>query len=370
MGEPVPVKEELERALASMRAGFLSGSSQITAGVASLEEHLAGARPDERERVGAAVAQIVGTQERLIAHIERMPAAPWDRFKSMVGILKAQQAILDDLSDLLKEHVLPRQLEGLSAAAASAAAPPSVVQQPAPPLPQPPPRRRRVEVDTGPPERTRRGTGLKGLAAMVVAALVLSLIPRESKVQETVTRLFSFVSGGGEPAPADASSAKADAKAPRVPVPAPRVPHEPEEPEVADGSSPDEKSAGGKRDAAAARERPAKVASQSSDKRGAAPQGTAKPPPAGRRQEQFVPILFTHKDQETVLKRMGDLQERYPKLLTDRKGEIVPVNMGKKGVWHRLAFLPAVSRPEAGRFCERLMAEGYDRCWVYNYEAD
>src|SRR5262249_36099337 len=103
MGGPVPVKDELDRALTSMRAGFLWGSSPIAAGVVSLEEYLAAAPANERNRVGAAVAQIVSTQERLIVQIERLPATPWDRFKRMVGILKAQQAILDDLSALVKE---------------------------------------------------------------------------------------------------------------------------------------------------------------------------------------------------------------------------------------------------------------------------
>jgi hypothetical protein len=370
MGEQVPVKDELERALASMRAGFLSGSSQIATGIASLEEHLAEAPREEREKARAAMAQVVATQERLIAHIERLPGQPWDRFKSMVGILKAQQAILDDLGDLVKEHVLPRQLQGLSVAAASAAAP-APVPAPAPP----PPRRRAADAGSGPPERVRKGTGLKGLAAMVVAALVLSLIPRESKLQEAAAKLFALVGGGGESAPADASNAKTAAVEPRkAPGPAPRVPQEPEEgaaanqPPAAPPAPSDEKRASGKpaTDATAAADRPAKVAlAQPGGKRGAAP---AEKPAVKASPEQFVPVLFTHRDQETVLRTMSDLQQQHPKLLMDRKGEIQPVNLGKKGIWHRLVLLPAGPRPEATKLCDQLMAEGYDRCWVWAYE--
>jgi hypothetical protein len=356
MGEQVPVKDELERALASMRAGFLSGSSQIATGVASLEEHLAEAPLDERERVGAAVAQIVATQERLIVQIERLPAPPWDRFKGMVGILKAQQAILDDLGVLVKEHVLPRQLQGLSVAAASAAEPPPVQAPPAPP----PPRRRLAEDDTGPPDRERRGSSLKGLAAMVVAALILSLVPRETKLEDMAAKLAALVGAGGETAPVGVASAKTDEEPPKSRPPAPRVPQDPEETAAADKpapSPPPEKRQGAPKgpDVAAAADRPGPAALTQPDK------------PAAAAPEQFVPVVFTHREHATVLKTLTDLQQQYPKLLMDRKSEIQPVDLGKKGVWHRLLFLPAASRPEATKLCDQLMAEGYDRCWVKAY---
>jgi hypothetical protein len=378
MGEPEPVRDELERALASMRAGFLSGSSQIAAGVSSLEEHLAGAAQHERERVGAAVAQIVSTQERLIAQIERLPPSSWDRFKSMVGILKAQQAILDDLGALVKEHVLPRQLQGLSVAAASAAqaaAPPppepELIPLPAPP----PPRRRRVIADDPEPERVRRGSGFKGLAAMIVAAVVLSLIPRETKLHDMAAKLVAFIGIGGQSTPS--GTPEADADPPKSPPADPRVARVPREDESSEtpGAAPppaEEKATSRPKVAdadAAGKERVA--LRQPGNKRGAAPKTDgARPPAAGPKQEQFVPVLFTHRDQSTVKQTMNELQQQYPKLLMDRKGEILSVNMGKKGVWHRLAFLPAASRQEATKLCDQLMAEGYDRCWVKVYETD
>jgi hypothetical protein len=349
VGETVPVKDELERALASMRAGFLSGSSQIAAGVASLEEQLAEAPPDESEKVGAAVAQIVATQERLIVQIERLPAPSWERFKRMVGILKAQQAILDELGLLVQEHVLPRQLQGLSEAAATAAAPPPV-HAPTPP------RRRSTDDDAQPPERERGGSSLKGLAAMIVAALMLSLIPRETKLEDIAAKLAALVGAGGEAAPKGVASAGTGAEPPKTSSPAARVPPDPDETAAADKAAaappgPSEEKRAGAADRAG---------------RVAAVQPGAKPP-AGPPPEQFVPVVFTHKDHETVEKTLADLQQQFPKVLMDRKGEIQPVDLGKKGIWHRLVFLPAGPRPEATKLCDRLMAEGYDRCWVKTY---
>jgi hypothetical protein len=110
-------------------------------------------------------------------------------------------------------------------------------------------------------------------------------------------------------------------------------------------------------------DRPGRVAAvQPGDKRSAAP-----PAAEAAKPERFVPVVFTHKDHATVLRTLTDLQHQYPKLLLDRKSEIQPVDLGKKGIWHRLVFLPAGARPEATKLCDQLMAEGYDRCWVKVY---
>lgn len=358
MGETVPVKDELERALASMRAGFLSGSSQIATGVGSLEENLAEAPPGEREKVGAAVAQIVATQERLVAQIERLPAPSWERFKRMVGILKAQQAILDELGLLVKEHVLPRQLQGLSETAAAVAAPPPVH------APTPPPRRRSTD-DDAEPEPERRGSGFKGLAAMIVAALILSLIPRETKLEDMAAKLAALVGAGGEAAPKGVASAGTGAEPPKTP---PRVPRDPDDTDGAGKTAVSPPASTGEKRAGAGDRAGRGAAVQPGDKRSAGPPAadTAKPP-ADAPPEQFVPVVFTHKDHATVLKTLADLQQQYPELLTDRKGEVQPVDLGRKGVWHRLVFLPAGPRPEATKLCDQLMAEGYDRCWVKAY---
>jgi len=286
----VPVEDEVERALASMRTGFLSGSTQIAAGVASLEEYLAEAPPDQRERVGATVAQIVATQERLIAQIGRLPRRSWDRFKAMVSIVKAQQVILDELGLLVKEYVLPRQLQELSDTPPVSAAPKSAPRRP-------------PSHDDDAPTRKRTGSGYTGLAAMIVAALVLALIPRDINLQAVVAKLVEMFGGGGQSAPPGAPDATAGAELPPAAVP----------------------------------------------------------------DEQFVPVVFTHKDQATVTRALADLKRQYPKLMIGREGEVRPVDLGKKGIWHRLVLLPASPRPQATRLCDQLMMEGYDRCWVTAY---
>ena len=82
---------------------------------------------------------------------------------------------------------------------------------------------------------------------------------------------------------------------------------------------------------------------------------------------ETIPAIASNPSVQSVKATLADLQQQYPKLLMDRKGEIQPVDLGKKGVWHRLVFLPAGPRPEATKLCDQLMAEGYDRCWVKAY---
>jgi hypothetical protein len=97
----------------------------------------------------------------------------------------------------------------------------------------------------------------------------------------------------------------------------------------------------------------------------AAAERPAPPPAAG--EERFVPVVFTHKDYDTVLQALSDLKQRFPNLLIGRRGEVQPVDLGRKGTWHRLVLLPAGTRPEATRLCDQMMAQGYDRCWVKAY---
>ena len=93
----------------------------------------------------------------------------------------------------------------------------------------------------------------------------------------------------------------------------------------------------------------------------------APPPPAGSGSDGFVPVVFTHRDGGVARRAFADLQRQYPKLLSQRRGEPQPVDLGSKGVWHRLVVLPAVPRSEATKFCDQLVTAGYDRCWVKAY---
>jgi hypothetical protein len=83
--------------------------------------------------------------------------------------------------------------------------------------------------------------------------------------------------------------------------------------------------------------------------------------------ENFVPVVFTDKDQAKVLRTFAALQVRYPTLLSSRRAETQPVDLGQKGIWHRLIVLPPGSRQSALDFCDQLLAAGYDRCWVKGY---
>jgi hypothetical protein len=97
-----------------MRARFLRGSDAIAVALASLENHLAQAPFDERESVRVVAWQIAETQERLKAQMDCLPASARERFNAIVSVLKAQQAPLEQLSVLVEQHVLPRQLQNLS----------------------------------------------------------------------------------------------------------------------------------------------------------------------------------------------------------------------------------------------------------------
>jgi SPOR domain len=83
--------------------------------------------------------------------------------------------------------------------------------------------------------------------------------------------------------------------------------------------------------------------------------------------EQFVPVVFTHKDEATAVRVFADLQQKYPTVLKRRKSEVQPVEIENKGTWHRLVVLPAGSRRQADALCAQLTAAGYDRCWVKAY---
>jgi hypothetical protein len=82
---------------------------------------------------------------------------------------------------------------------------------------------------------------------------------------------------------------------------------------------------------------------------------------------QFVAVVFTHQDRDAALDAFTELRDRYPNVLARRKAEAQPIEIGDKGVWHRLVVLPAGTRQSALGVCDRLGAAGYDRCWVKTY---
>ena len=90
-------------------------------------------------------------------------------------------------------------------------------------------------------------------------------------------------------------------------------------------------------------------------------------PAAPGSERGFVPVLFTHREQTTAKRAFLELQSRFPNVLQRRKSELQTVNMGEKGVWHRVIVVPPGPREQADSICRGLMVGGYDRCWVKDY---
>jgi hypothetical protein len=217
---------------------------------------------------------------------------------------------------------------------------------------------------------------------MVVVGIILSLLPRE-RLQEVGTRLFELIALAGSetalndrppdpaappvvPRSAERVPSAADEDAPS-PAPLPRTktsaPTAPKEPAVE--KSQEAPVVALKKPGVASAE---EMAPQAAPKLAAASKADAEPvapPPAT--EERFVPVVFTHKNHATVLRALSDLKKQYPNLLIGLEGEIQPIDLGKKGIWHRLVFLPPGPRPQATKVCDQLAAKGYDRCWVKAY---
>jgi hypothetical protein len=498
MGEqPKPVDDDVERALASMRAGFLAGSEQIAAHIASLDAHLIDAPGEERDAVHAQVARLVASHDRITAKVMSAPASSWDSFKVMVNAVKQQQTVLDQVSHLVREHVLPRQIESLPITPFPATPPPEEAPPP-PPLPhaegfrsgeapfrasdifrpgdnagagvaaradagfppgegvhpealtiprsRPPARRpsrapprarseagfralaaaglrtRDDDADVDETERRsllalvrERTAGFRGLAAMIIVGIILSVLPRE-RLHEVGARLLEIVgpavpetalddrppeppvppvaprsaervpSAADEDAPSSVPEPKTEPKARTEPKPkAEPRPKAESKPKTATSAP-----APQKKPAAESAEAPRKLAEKADEAPVIAPRKQADkaeeapvvPPPKhvaatkpdadtaappAPAEERFVPVVFTHKDHATVLRALADLKQQFPSVLIGLEGEVQPVDLGTKGVWHRLVFLPAGPRPQATRICDQLAAKGYDRCWVKAY---
>jgi hypothetical protein len=87
--------------------------------------------------------------------------------------------------------------------------------------------------------------------------------------------------------------------------------------------------------------------------------------PAGVASERgFVAVLFTHREQAIAKRAFAELQRRFPNVLQRRQYGLQTLDMGEKGLWHRVVVIPPGPRQEADGICRGLMAGGYDRCWV------
>lgn len=198
-----------------------------------------------------------------------------------------------------------------------------------------------------------RTAGFRGLAAMVVVGIILSMLPRD-KLQDAGAKLFEFLTPGAPevaseerppPKRVAAVEPRSVERLPSAAAPAPAPASAPAAPEVS----------------------PPPAAIPPPAPRAAAASAETAAPPAEVAEERFVPVVFTHKDQDTVKRALADLKQQYPNILIGRVGHVQEMDLGKKGIWHRLVFLPAGPRPSAAKVCDQLAAEGYDRCWVKAY---
>lgn len=81
----------------------------------------------------------------------------------------------------------------------------------------------------------------------------------------------------------------------------------------------------------------------------------------------YVPVLSSQKSRMDALKVFADLQQKYSDALQNGTPDVREVNLGEKGVWHRLMLGPPGSREAAKTVCTQLKAQGYSGCWVTAY---
>jgi hypothetical protein len=81
----------------------------------------------------------------------------------------------------------------------------------------------------------------------------------------------------------------------------------------------------------------------------------------------FVPVLSSQKSRMDALKVFADIQQKYSDVLSNHTPDEREVNLGEKGVWHRLMLGPPGSREAANTVCTQLKAAGYAGCWITAY---
>jgi hypothetical protein len=358
---------------------LLEVSAEITRQLSLLQHNIEAVPAEERASLLMAVMQITATQRSLSAHTDHVPSA-WQRLDALRATLEMLEATLDHLSNIANAH-------------------PSSGQPSAAPRALLPRRRERAGRNAehrGPLakslERSRHilnGAWLRllGLLVMLLAGAAISygMFPQASQYSPAAnpaeTSASSVAAAGGDavavsPTPRLGGAIERPAT---VPVSAP-VP-----PQVREGSTAIQSEATRPAPTGLASgidwPMPGMVVAMRSPPSQAAPmerasgEGASKALQVGPTPEPeaatafpgssgFVPVVFTHRDGGVATRAFADLQRRYPKLLGHHRGEPQPIDLGSKGVWHRLVVLPAVSRPEATKLCEQLATAGYDRCWV------
>jgi hypothetical protein len=343
-----------------MRSRFLSGSERISSHLSWLEEHTEEIRADVRDSLSASAEKIRTTLNHLTGQMDRLPEAQWEQFKAMLLLLRAQQDVLDSAEALIQKaraNVVSRKRSVPEAAATSDVA----------------------SVSGGPGHSLAVALGAASLRLVAVArdAASLRLVVVGIVAVGLIFGYMTFTRDGDRQHVATKSAApiRGDNSRPVAPAAAPRA-GAPARASYDMATTPSPPSEGPQAGHATSisttvmtSHAPGLVAATVPAPLPSAP-ATERPDTAAiarSANERFVPVVFTGKDQAQVLRTFAVLQTRYPTLLSPRRAEAQPVDLGQKGIWHRLIVLPPGSRQSAVDFCDQLMAAGYDRCWVKGY---
>jgi cell division septation protein DedD len=86
-----------------------------------------------------------------------------------------------------------------------------------------------------------------------------------------------------------------------------------------------------------------------------------KPAPANTK---YVVQVGAKKSQTDALATFADIQQKYPKLLSNYRPIVQKADLGSKGVWYRLRVGPIDDKTEAYKLCGQLKSQGLPDCLV------
>jgi len=89
-----------------------------------------------------------------------------------------------------------------------------------------------------------------------------------------------------------------------------------------------------------------------------------KPAPAPAANTKYVVQVGSKKSQTDALASFADIQQKYPKLLSDYRPIVQKADLGSKGVWYRLRVGPINDKTEAYKLCGQLKSQGLPDCLV------
>ena len=362
----IPSDDELElAALDFLRQRFLRTDERVAGLLATLERQIDAAPARERLSIRHAADEIAEIQQRLHAQLGSLPPVADERRKIMKGLLQVQGGALQQLSVLVEHNT--RQAAKVAHQTRNSLTKPRDASVAGRALANTPVERspaRKTHAAPRPPGHPRwRGTAivevmrshrLTVLGALAVAAFyAYTHLPSAFTPHEQGSNRLTTAAAGGsnDPPKYPTSLAEADDTTDRKSMPPspgigtmPTGPVRMQQLEGARGDQPAEPSKDavhlpmvlppslGPREA----RNPA-----ASEERGSATSPVRKPStPAADGEDRaaepgpprFVAVVFTHREPDSAISVFADLQQRYPRLLAQRKGEAQPVEIAEKGV--------------------------------------